>query len=668
MPEIKRVFNVGKMNRDLDDRIIPAGEYREAFNVNISQSEGSDVGAIENLLGNELVAPVGSFAWQFDGISGAQCIGSYKDNGNERIYFFVTSNTSYDETNPTTARHGIYEYNQKAKQLTTLVYTNQLNFHEKFPITGINFVDDLLFWTDNRNAPRKINVERARETNGAYYTSASQIDDLISVCKFAPYESASILSIGTTGQDGQAITSNFMQNKLLRFSYRWQFEDGEYSTLAPFTPICFSRLNEPDTISTDVSNFGEIETFVNAIKAVQLQVPTPQGFGITKVELVYKESNFSTLYVVADSEVTTEAFINFFYESQDPFRTIPPSQLTRVYDAVPRKALAQELSGGRLIYGNFLQNYDIPDLSFTVTRTGDSDARHPQLEYSSVKSRRTYQVGVVLADKFGRQSPVILSSNGKDTVYVDPNTGDADSTTAFNALRLTFNNTSQIPSWAYSYRIVVKQREQEYYNWISAVTAQDVVARLGDSINKVPRDQTAVIPPSTQASESPTNVSVYPKFLNGANVYSSPAGNLTKVQSINNPSGTANVTTVDNSDAAVTSGICVYETYPVTSNLDIFYETSTGGLTSALTGAAIDIDFHNCILLSFDLVSNAHLEVNRIRAGYNEPFFDVGVRAYLVRENFAEERRFNTLIHSSGLFNSRTNINYINQGKLKTFC
>ena len=205
MPEIKRVFNIGKMNRDLDDRIIPAGEYREAFNVNISQSEGSDVGAIENLLGNELVAPVGAFAWQFDGISGSQCIGSYKDNGNERIYFFVTSNTSYDETNPSTARHGIYEYNQKAKQLTTLVYTNQLNFHEKFPITGINFVDDLLFWTDNRNAPRKINVERARETNGAYYTSASQIDDLISVCKFAPYESASILSIGTTGQMGKLL-------------------------------------------------------------------------------------------------------------------------------------------------------------------------------------------------------------------------------------------------------------------------------------------------------------------------------------------------------------------------------------------------------------------------------------------------------------------------------
>ena len=41
MPEIKRIFNGGKMNRDLDDRIIPAGDYREAFNVNIGQSEAS---------------------------------------------------------------------------------------------------------------------------------------------------------------------------------------------------------------------------------------------------------------------------------------------------------------------------------------------------------------------------------------------------------------------------------------------------------------------------------------------------------------------------------------------------------------------------------------------------------------------------------------------------
>ena len=59
--------------------------------------------------------------------------------------------------------------------------------------------------------------------------------------------------------------------------------------------------------------------------------------------------------------------------------------------------------------------------------------------------------------------------------------------------------------------------------------------------------------------------------------------------------------------------------------------------------------------------SNTHIETNRLRAGFNETAFDICVRAFVVQENFAEERRFNTLIHSSGLFNSRTNINYINQ-------
>jgi hypothetical protein len=644
MPEIKRTFNRGKINRDLDDRIVPAGEYREGFNVSIGQSESSDVGSIENLLGNELVAQ--------SGISNGKCIGQVSDTGNEKIYFLVTNNSIYNETN--TGQHGLFEYDQKTKQLTALIVSQQLNLHQNYPITGINIVDDLLFWTDDRNYPRKINVVTARN-NTAYYTAASDIDNLISVAKYAPYESPTLVAATREA----SISSTFMEDKLIRFSYRWQFEDNEYSTLAPFSPIVFSRLNETDTISTSLSNFGEIETFVNAINQVQLQIPTPTGFGINSVELIYKESGSGTLYVVDDQEVTTEPFVNFTYASTDPFRTLPADQLTRVYDAVPIKAKAQEVAGGRLVYGNFLQNFNIPNIAFTVARTGETSARNNNLVNQSVKSRRTYQVGIVLADKFGRQSPVILSSSGKDTEFIDPNTGGADSTTAFNALRITFTDTTQIPSWAHSYRVVVKQREQEYYNWISTIDAANTVNRFGDSINKIPRDQTAAIPPSTAATISPCNVSVYPKYLDGSNVYTSPYGALTSVQSISNPSGDATVTTINNSGSGVSTGLCVFETEPVSSELDIFYETSTGGLISEIPATAIDIEFFNCILLTF--TTGNHIEINRIKAGYNQPFFDVGVRAYVVQDNFTQERRKNTLIHSSGLLNSRTGINYINQ-------
>ena len=645
MPEIKRLFNASRMNRDLDDKMLKPGEYREALNINVSKSESADIGAVENILGNKLINDTS--------LSNAKVIGEYRDNGNERIYYFITTNSSYNEIN--SGNHQIIEYNQKANKGTILVNSAALNFHQNYLITGINLVDELLFFTDDRNPPRKINVETARNTPGRY-NLATNIDDIISVAKYAPYVAADIIGVSDSDEQGNVITSNFLENKLIRFSYRYQFEDGEYSVLAPFTPICFSRLNETDTIATNIQDFGEIETFVNAIKSVQLSVPTPAGLGIDKVELIYKETGSPALYVVESKVLTSETNINFFYKSQDPFKTLPSDQLTRVSDAVPRLAKSQELAGGRLVYGNYLQNFNIPKVSFTVSRTGEASARYTALDdRMSVKSRRTYQVGIVLADKFGRQTPVLLSETGGDTVFIDAATGEEDSTNVFNSLRIAFSQSTitalQALDWCYSYRIVVKQREQEYYNWISTVASLNVVNRFGDSINKIPRDQTAVIPPSTSATISPCDTAVYPKILGGVNKTTS---TLSKVQSINNPAGTANVPT-----DSVTSGVAVFETEPFESDLDIFFETSTGGLISTLTTTAIDIQFYNCYLLTFS--SGTHIEINRLRAGFNEKAFDVGVRAYVVKENFAEERRFNTLIHSSGLFNSRTNINYINQ-------
>ncbi len=57
MPEIKNNFLQGRMNKDLDERLVPNGEYREAVNVEVSTSEGSDVGTVQNIKGN---LPVGA--------------------------------------------------------------------------------------------------------------------------------------------------------------------------------------------------------------------------------------------------------------------------------------------------------------------------------------------------------------------------------------------------------------------------------------------------------------------------------------------------------------------------------------------------------------------------------------------------------------------------------
>ena len=54
------------------------------------------------------------------------------------------------------------------------------------------------------------------------------------------------------------------------------------------------------------------------------------------------------------------------------------------------------------------------------------------------------------------------------------------------------------------------------------------------------------------------------------------------------------------------------------------------------------------------------IEESRIKGGFNETNVDYGVRAYLVDESNRGSIRFNSLIYS-GVFNSRTGINYTNQ-------
>ena len=52
MAELRRTFVAGRMNKDLDERLVPQGEYRDAQNIEVSTSEGSDVGAVQSVMGN----------------------------------------------------------------------------------------------------------------------------------------------------------------------------------------------------------------------------------------------------------------------------------------------------------------------------------------------------------------------------------------------------------------------------------------------------------------------------------------------------------------------------------------------------------------------------------------------------------------------------------------
>jgi len=157
MPEIKNTFTSGKMNKDLDERLVPKGEYRDALNIDISTSETSDVGAIENSLGNTLKS--GTFINNGSYIADATCVGSIVNKEKGTIVWFINGSNI----------DAIVEYDPETEVADPILVDNFtdsskgnqvkfLNFSSTNIITGINIIGEMLFWTDGENEPKKINM------------------------------------------------------------------------------------------------------------------------------------------------------------------------------------------------------------------------------------------------------------------------------------------------------------------------------------------------------------------------------------------------------------------------------------------------------------------------------------------------------------------------------
>jgi len=188
MAQIINNFIKGRMNKDLDDRLLPNGEYRNALNAQVSKSEGSNVGALENALGNSLVS-AGDFVTA-TGVNNLKSIGVLTDEASNNIFVFLTDNIGelYVPTG-TGSKHYIYQYNVLTDTATRLISGAFLNFSQLYPITGVNLIEDLLFFTDNRNQPRKINIEfAANNAEGPASKPFYRFEDQISVAKYNPYQ------------------------------------------------------------------------------------------------------------------------------------------------------------------------------------------------------------------------------------------------------------------------------------------------------------------------------------------------------------------------------------------------------------------------------------------------------------------------------------------------
>jgi len=194
--KFQHTFTKSKMNKDLDSRLLGRDEYRDGTNIAVSRSEADDVGALENILGNEIMSsldiPAITASLNLEGTAGmykefpAQIIGGFLNENTNKAYFFITNyqdNSSSKVSNfcPIGTRNSIVLYDTVSANTLEIVNGRFLNFSLNSPILDITMIENILYWTDDRNQPRCINVETA-EANISYYRN----EDHVSLAKYYP--------------------------------------------------------------------------------------------------------------------------------------------------------------------------------------------------------------------------------------------------------------------------------------------------------------------------------------------------------------------------------------------------------------------------------------------------------------------------------------------------
>ena len=594
MPEISHTFTTGKMNKDLDERILPNGEYRDALNIQVSGSDGSNVGAVQNIMGNQL-------AYQKAGkinIAGSKCIGGIADTENEKIYWFI-SGTSID---------AIVEYNQVNKAVTPVLVDNRpsgvitLNFSSlnEDRITGVNLIDGLLFWTDNKSEPKCINIQKCKDGTSSF-SGHTQLKDIagtlynfteedITVIKKGPTVEPTITmantkrvtSSGATGVVSSTVNYNFgygnpaelrevgyasvsltfynsptfkagdvlilsagddangfddeyqvrlrvntgynypastfvctilsigentpttatewtvdlkqddplFEKEFVRFGYRYKYKDGEYSTFSPFTQVAFL----PQTFEYDPAK-GYNLGMVNDLRYLKITdfIPSDRPKQVEEIDIVFKKENGQNIYVAktikwGDAEWSGTG--SWELETEIIYKTIESNQLLRPYDSVPLKAQCQELVANRIVYGNYVQNFDLttshnsdlsPKFDISPSVRSNYTALSPE---KSLKTQRTYQLGVVYRDAYGRETPVQSDDTG--SVFLPK-----DDAVNYNQLKVKL--TSDPPSFATSFKFFIKETANEYYNlaqdrWYDAEDGNVWLSFPSSERNKVQED------------------------------------------------------------------------------------------------------------------------------------------------------------------------------------
>ena len=260
----------------------------------------------------------------------------------------------------------------------------------------------------------------------------------------------------------------------VRFGYRYKYADGEYSVFSPFTEPAF--IPGPFEYASDQGYNLGMTNRLRELKITDFVPETSQrGADIIEIDILFKKENSNAIYTVTTIKqtdthwpTTIKGRGEYILETELIHALVESNQILRPWDNVPLKAKAQEITGNKLVYGNYVQGYDM--VSFD-DKTGINTELVPKIETSlqsedtattdfpkkSTKTLRKYQIGVVYRDEYGRETPVFPGDPDDSVVKIEK-----EQSTKSNRIKARL--TTPPPSWAKSWKFFVKETANEYYN------------------------------------------------------------------------------------------------------------------------------------------------------------------------------------------------------------
>jgi len=405
-----------------DERLLEEGAMTLAQNVTISENGDGTEGVLKNVNGTTAILAASGVVNELINGEAVVVIGSVNDDQNNKIYFFTAEDNS-NTSGAGRSSDAIYEYNAVTDDYKVVIRDKRLNFYpDKFiKADVVNTTDStILYFTDNYNPPRKVNVTRALLDDSVYET----IDEDVFKKTIQAIKGASNRPPETSFETDTQRQVNNLTNKFFQFATQLIYKDGEESTLSPYSQLALHRPTAHAMLNED--GFGVLKLTDNVLN-IKHNVDVSNTPDLSKIRILARSGNASTFFVVDEfdprEDVTRDVdgvSTTLFSANGDSYKffndhlgsLVSPTVANRMYDNVPQLAEGQAIAENRLFYSNYTEGYPNQDSS----KSGSDVSR---IGIDVVYSDETGQINNFID---GDETSVIVES-GTVGVTIDLNEG-----------------------------------------------------------------------------------------------------------------------------------------------------------------------------------------------------------------------------------------------------